>query len=184
MADVSMAVRAAPLDNDRFANRAVTIETLAPAARASLRGEGDALSVVEAGLGFGLPREPKHSTSNGQRHALWLGPDEWLLIDDGDAEADLLALGGDAEVAVVDVSHRNAGFRVFGPKVETVLQGGCPQNLSLATFPVGACSRTIFGKAEVVLLRTADDTFRVECWRSFAPYVFGLLCETARDAKY
>jgi hypothetical protein len=38
---------------------------------------------------------------------------------------------------------------------------GCPQDLSLETFPVGACSRTMFGKAEIVLFRTEEDTFRV-----------------------
>jgi len=49
---------------------------------------------------------------------------------------------------------------------------------------VGACSRTIFGKAEIVLYRTEDDTFRVECWRSFSEYVFGLLAEGAEDASH
>ena len=68
-----------------------------------------------------------------------------------------------------------------GAGAEAALNAGCPQDLSLASFPVGACSRTVFGKAEVVLLRTADDTFRVECWRSFATYVGGLLQEAAQD---
>ena len=49
-------------------------------------------------------------------------------------------------------------------------------------FPVGACSRTILGKVEIVLLRTADDAFRVECWRSFSDYVWTFLTEAARDA--
>jgi sarcosine oxidase subunit gamma len=59
---------------------------------------------------------------------------------------------------------------------------GCPQDLSLAIFPVGACSRTILGKSEIVLLRTAEDAFRVECWRSFSDYVFAFLADAAKDA--
>ena len=39
------------------------------------------------------------------------------------------------------------------------VNAGCPQDLSLAAFPVGACSRTILGKVEIVLLRTAEDSF-------------------------
>jgi sarcosine oxidase subunit gamma len=35
-----------------------------------------------------------------------------------------------------------------------------------------------------VLFRTEDDTFRVECWRSFADFVFGLLAEGAEDAAH
>jgi sarcosine oxidase subunit gamma len=37
------------------------------------------------------------------------------------------------------------------------------------------------GKAEVVLLRTGEDEVRVECWRSFADYVFTFLTEASRD---
>lgn len=69
-----------------------------------------------------------------------------------------------------------------GPGAEATLSAGCPQDLSLAVFPVGACSRTIFGKVEIVIHRTAEDAFRVECWRSFSDYVFTFLSEAARDA--
>jgi sarcosine oxidase, subunit gamma len=84
--------------------------------------------------------------------------------------------------SATDISHRNTAVIVKGRGAEVAINGGCPQDLSLAVFPVGACSRTVLGKAEVVLLRTAEDTFRVECWRSFAPYVSGLLNEAAEDA--
>ena len=84
--------------------------------------------------------------------------------------------------STVDISHRNVAIAVAGPAAEATLSAGCPQDLSAAAFPVGACSRTILGKVEIVLWRTRTDTFRVECWRSFADYVFGFLSEAARDA--
>jgi sarcosine oxidase subunit gamma len=40
----------------------------------------------------------------------------------------------------------------------------------------------VFGKAEILLYRVSEQEFRVECWRSFSDYVFGLLSEGARDA--
>ncbi len=43
------------------------------------------------------------------------------------------------------------------------------------------CTRTIFAKAEIVLWRTAPDAFRIEVWRSFAPYVLGLLDEAIME---
>jgi sarcosine oxidase subunit gamma len=61
-----------------------------------------------------------------------------------------------------------------------VLLFGCPLDLDTAAFPVDTAARTLFGKAEIVLWRTGDDTFHVEIWRSFAPYVVGLLTEFAR----
>lgn len=159
--------------------------TVAPVAtRLALRAPAESVSVLSSALGVTLPTAPKTSGSAGGRSALWLGPDEWLVIDE--AGSDLLSLlsGADALHSAVDVSHRNVGIIVSGPGAEVTLSAGCPQDLSLEIFPVGACSRTIFGKAEIVLFRTEDDTFRVECWRSFSEYVFGLLAEGAEDASH
>ena len=52
-----------------------------------------------------------------------------------------------------------------------------------AAFPVGMCTRTLFGKAEIVLWRTAPRPFRIEVWRSFAPYVLGCLDEACREYR-
>lgn len=181
MAD--LAIRTLPLAAHKGAGaHKVTVTPAAPAARLSLRAKADAVGALSAALGLDLPTRPKTSASTGTRHALWLGPDEWLLIDE--TGADLLAAVASAGVlhSATDVSHRNTAILVEGPAAAATVNGGCPQDLSLKAFPVGAASRTIFGKSEVVLLRTAEDAFRVECWRSFSPYVFALLSEAAEDA--
>ena len=54
--------------------------------------------------------------------------------------------------------------------------------IRIAAFPVEACSRTVMGKVEIVLYRSEQESFRVECWRSFSDYVLGFLGEAARDA--
>ncbi len=61
------------------------------------------------------------------------------------------------------------------------MNGACPLDLSLDRFPVDMCTRTVFAKAEIVLWRTDEQQFRVEVWRSFAPYTAALLQEIARD---
>lgn len=48
---------------------------------------------------------------------------------------------------------------------------------------MGAVTRTVFGKIEIILYRVEEVTFRVECWRSFAEYAFGMLAEGAEDAS-
>jgi sarcosine oxidase gamma subunit len=42
------------------------------------------------------------------------------------------------------------------------------------------CARTLFANAEVVLWRTAQNTYRLEAWRSFAPYAADLLNRAAQ----
>lgn len=160
----------------------VSIAVAPPASRLSLRAPGESVAALSSALGIGLPTRPKASASSSGRHALWLGPDEWLVIDEAGADLAALAKPVAAFHSAVDVSHRNAAFLVSGRGAATAINAGCPQDLSLAAFPVGAASRTILHKTEIVLHRTGEETFRVECWRSFADYAFTFLTEAARDA--
>jgi len=175
MADTLQIVRRQPLAGRLAAGGGVSIAPAAPASRLSLRAPAASVAALSKALGVALPVRPKASATLGGRHALWLGPDEWLIVDE--ALADLAALCRPVKAlhAAVDVSHRNTAILVSGPGAADVLNAGCPQDLSLAAFPAGACSRTVFGKIEVVMLRTADDAFRVEVWRSFSDYAFTLM---------
>lgn len=160
----------------------VSITPAAHASRLALRAPRASLEALSQALDLELPSRPKTSTTKGNRTALWLGPDEWLLI--GPATDDLTAALSQVKEfhSAVEISHRNVGILVAGSGAEATLAAGCPQDLSLAAFPVGACSRTVFGKVEIVLWRTGESAFRVECWRSFCDYTLTLLCEAAKDA--
>ncbi|MEB2845620.1 sarcosine oxidase subunit gamma family protein [Rhizobiales bacterium RZME27] len=181
-----IATRTLPLAGAHGGSSVARLELAAPAERISLRVAAADVAALSAALGVDLPTEPKTSASANGRTAMWLGPDEWLVIADGPGEigSGLMAEAAKASVphSAADVSHRNTAILVSGPGAAATINTGCPQDLSLAAFPVGACSRTIFGKVEIVLLRTAEDVFRVEVWRSFSTYAFGLLAEGAGDA--
>ena len=47
--------------------------------------------------------------------------------------------------------------------------------------PVGSGCRTIFDKAQIVLIREDKNRFRIEVWRSFADHVWGLLQAVSRE---
>jgi sarcosine oxidase subunit gamma len=176
------ALRKAPLAGRHGGSAGARVTPAAPATRLSLRAGADALGALSAAFGLTLPTRPKTSASVNGRHALWLGPDEWLLIDEN--EADLMALAASTGVlhSAVDVSHRNPAVLVSGPHAAGAIASGCPLDLGNAIFPVGAAARTVLGKIEVVVFRPGEEDYRVECWRSFSPYAFGLLVEGAEDA--
>ena len=155
----------------------------APVLRHVLRGREAALTAASGALGFVLPQTPCRSASLGDRHALWLGPDEWLILsaaDDGLAITLEAAMGAHPH-SLVEVTHRQIGLVLDGPKVEDVLANGCPLDVALRSFPVGMCTRTIFEKAEIVLWRTEAHGFHIEVWRSFAPYLIAHLHEAIED---
>jgi sarcosine oxidase subunit gamma len=132
-----------------------------------------------------FPREACRAAAGGERSALWLGPDEWLLIaPEGQAEAiasELATALGSEPASIVDISDRHIAIEVNGPKASETLNAFNPLDLHPDSFPVGMCTRTVFGKAEIALWRTAPETFRIEVWCSFAPYVLGCLAEATRE---
>jgi sarcosine oxidase, subunit gamma len=173
-----------PVLEGRVANHAwVSVTPAGPAMRLSLRAPAESVASLSRTLGLKLPERPKQSVRKGDRAALWLGPDEWLLIDRTDSSLNTALERARVFHSAVDVSHRNVGIVVEGEGAEATIAAGCPQDISLQAFPVGACARTVMGKIEIALWRTGETQFRVECWRSFADYAFTFLAEAARDAS-
>jgi sarcosine oxidase subunit gamma len=153
--------------------------------RLSLRGGPQVLSAAGDAFALQLPREACRAAEGDARAALWLGPDEQLLlVQQSDWDATVLALTrrlAGLPHALVDISQRQVALQVAAPHVADILSAGCPLDLHPDAFPIGMCTRTLFLKAPIVLWRTAADAFHLEVWRSFLPYVQQLLREVARE---
>jgi sarcosine oxidase, subunit gamma len=160
------------------------LQALPPATRHILRGGAAARTAAEAGLGLEIPPFACRAATDGERAALWLGPDEWLLLaPEAQAAAVATALGaalGQLPHSLVDVSHRQTALRVSGPEAATLLASGCPLDLGASAFPVGMCTRTVLAKAEIVLWRIGEQAFHIEVARSFSAYASEYLAEAAR----
>jgi sarcosine oxidase subunit gamma len=153
----------------------VTIAELPPTTRISFR-------IAEpAAAGLGLPATVGARTAEGNRTALCLGPDEWLLeAEAGERDALLSTLAGVAAPhSVVEVSDREISYALEGPAVLDLLASGCPRDL--ARMPVGSGARTVFDTVQIVLVREADDRFHLTVWRSFAPHVRSILDIAVRE---
>lgn len=179
--------RVDPLDGRYHAAGGLTLSPLPPRRRLVLQAFGaepsqQMMAAASEILGLRLPDRAKTSATGEAWTALWLGPTEWLLLGRDERAATWVHDSQDlpALASVVDVSNRNVGLVVDGPAAEAVIAEGCPQDLRLRSFPVGACSRTVLSKAEIVLWRTDEHRFEIECWRSFADYVWTFLEEASR----
>jgi sarcosine oxidase subunit gamma len=160
---------------------AATLRRQPRAAQFVFRGQSEALRLAGEAFGLALPQTACRAAWNGERAALWQGPDEWLLIAPAAQEDDIEAgfrnlLAGQAH-ALVGVGHRNATLDISGPRGAELLNAGCPLDLDEAAFPVGMCTRTILAKAPILLWRTAPEDFVLGAWRSFMPYVWDFLIE-------
>ena len=133
------------------------VRPLPPAARWILRGDARVRVAAESGLKLALPEAACRASIAGESAALAQLPH-----------------------SLVDVGHRQIALEVSGRDAPTLLAAGCPLDLEASAFPVGMCTRTMLAKAEIVLWRTGAEVFRIEVWRSFAPYVSAFLGEAVR----
>ena len=166
-------------------NTDVVLTELPPAARFVFRARAAAQAAATAPLGIALPTTACRAAVTENRAALWLGPDEWLLVAP-EADGPTLAAALESALAglphsLVDVSHRQSGLTVSGPRADDALNTGCPLDLDLSAFPIGMCTRTVFGKSQVTLWRTGAENFRLEAARSYLPYVWDFLTEASRE---
>ena len=158
-----------------------------PAARFAFYGDAAARAAMLPVWGVAFSEEACRANAHATRATLWLGPDEYLLLELAPGESEVTTCSAlertlvDIPHALVDVSHRQFALQVSGPHAATILSGACPLDLDLREFPVGMCTRTVLAKADIVLWRTQERAFHLEVWRSFAGYVTGVLREIAAE---
>jgi sarcosine oxidase subunit gamma len=116
---------------------------------------------------LGLPLEANRVQAGDGRSALWLGPDEWLVVGDGPLALDVPAGAG----AVVDLSANRVVLELRGADARDVLAAGCALDLHPRAFGPGRCAQTLLARANVILEQTAADAFRVYVRPSFAGYL-------------
>ncbi len=140
-----------------------------------------------------LPETPNTvATGSDGTRALWLSPDEWLLVgpDDaamtpGDLEArartaiDTAGAGG----STVDVSAHRTQLQLRGPMARTVLAAGCSIDLHPRAFLVGACAQTLLARVDVILELREEETYRIFVRSSFARYLVDWLTDAFRDIR-
>jgi len=111
--------------------------------------------------GPSLPTERNTVAGDESRAALWLGPDEWLVVGPPGSEAAL---------------------ELRGPRARELLEFGCPIDLDPRVFGPGRCAQTLLARANVLIWFVADDPepiYRLLVRPSFAAYVAAWLADAA-----
>ncbi|MGI9402681.1 MAG: sarcosine oxidase subunit gamma, partial [Rhizobiaceae bacterium] len=118
----------APLEGRKFAADGISLEPAHFCERIALRANTDATAEIGKAIGIALPVKPKTSKVLKKGSALWLGPDEWLILVPPDTGlADKLAKLDGLLFSAIDISHRNTAIYVEGPHAVSSLNAGCPQ---------------------------------------------------------
>ncbi|MER6571797.1 sarcosine oxidase subunit gamma family protein [Streptomyces sp. NPDC001093] len=154
-----------------------------------LDAKGPAADAVGLALGLPLPLQPNTVVHAGHLTAVWLGPDEWLVVGlrgtERDLESRIRAAAGDEPVSVTDVSAQRTTLLVGGPRARDLLAHGCALDLHPRAFGPGRCAQTTLARTQVVLV--ARDEPRAGFWvlvrSSFAGYLADWLLDAAVEYR-
>jgi sarcosine oxidase subunit gamma len=118
---------------------------------------------------------PNTVRSDDDRRALWLGPDEWLVVvPDGERTAIEQALRNvlaDSLGSLTDVSAHRTLLEIRGPKARELLAHGVSIDLDARSFGTARCAQTLLAKAQVIVERRDESAFVIYVRTSFAAYV-------------
>jgi sarcosine oxidase subunit gamma len=121
-----------------------------------------------------LPLAPNTWSGAGDREALWLGPDEWLLVGPpGSAPAIVAELEGGLagrHRSVVDVSANRAVLDLAGADRAELLAQGCGLDLHPRAWQPGRCAQTLLARVPL-LLQERDGATRLFVRPSFAAWL-------------
>lgn len=149
--------------------------------------ESPAVARIEQALDTRVPRHDAHQVVGDERSAaLWLGPDEWLLVAPDGRSAQMVdaveaALTG-ALGSAVDVSANRTTLRLSGSHARDVLEKVCSLDLHPRAFSPGHCAQTLLGRTQAILWQlTSEPSYRILVRCSFADYLADLLLDSMAE---
>jgi sarcosine oxidase subunit gamma len=154
----------------------------------NLRNSQDVSKIMSRHFGTALPEEANTFSVSGDRRALWLGPDESLLICSDQDAAELhrtlsTQLTGQ-HFQLTLLSDALAVYNLNGPYVRDILAKGCALDLHFSVFRPGHCAQSSLDRAAATLMCEAENSFRLICRTSFADYVETWLKDAAIEYGY
>ena len=141
-------------------------------------------------LGAVLPTKPNTYVQNEKVKIIWLGPDEWMIINDQENELFIKLKNelGDLEASVTDVSENRTIIRLSGKKIMTLLSKFLVLDLEKNLGTQSSCAQTIFVKVPILLVRNNDNNqipvIDIFTNRSHANYIYNLIVDGTKNLDF
>ncbi len=171
-------------------NLSISMREMAGRGMIDLRGlstDRKFMTAAKAVLGLDLPKVPRTSTSWGDTKALWLSPDQWLILCPGDkAQAlteQLAAALKTIHHLAVNVSDMRSIIRVEGEHARTTVMKGTSIDLTHGDYPTGTIRRMKFAEVGALLHIVEENVIDVYVFRSYADYAWAFLVKAGRKGS-
>ena len=166
------------------------ISPISPIAKINLRGnKREFLAATSKTIGLILPNEPNTSSSSEKLTAIWLSPDEWLVVTNSiiEKQSNIYELENSLKDtitksklgSVVNVTDQFIMINLEGNNIYDLLASACPFNFNKFMKNKCAVAQTVFAHIDIILHHKDTNNLNLFVRRSFSEHLFSWMNDAA-----
>ena len=178
------------LSKDELNHNGLSIREISPIMKLNLRGKKrEFFTTVGKNLNMILPTEANTSTTSDKLTAIWLSPDEWMIVsnelvskDTNKHELNEMLFNSISKTnlgAVIDVTDQFVQLELKGENIFEIFSAGCPFNFSEFKEKKGATTQTLLNHIDVILHNKDENVVNLFVRRSFAEHLWSWIEDCA-----
>ena len=161
----------------------ISVKEITPVMKINLRGKKrEFLTNVGKNLNMILPTEANTSTTSDKLTAIWLSPDEWMIVSNelvnketNKYELQEILFNSISKTtlgAVVDVTDQFVQLELKGENIYEIFSAGSPFNFNQFREKKGSTTQTVLNHVDVILHNKDKNIVNLFVRRSFAEHLF------------
>ena len=178
------------LSKDELNHNGLSIREISPIMKLNLRGKKrEFFTTVGKNLNMILPTEANTSTTSDKLTAIWLSPDEWMIVsnelvnkDTNKYELNEILFNSISKTnlgAVIDVTDQFVQLELKGKNIYEIFSAGCPFNFNEFREKKGSTTQTVLNHIDVILQHKEENVVNIFVRRSFAEHLWSWIEDSA-----
>ena len=166
------------------------MKEISPIMKLIVRGKKrEFISAVGKSLNILLPTEANTSTQSDKLTALWLSPDEWMVVSNEITKKDTNKYELEESLyssisktnlgAVVDVTDQFVMLELEGSKIYELFSSGSPFNFNEFKEKKGSATQTLLNNIDVIIHNKSENLVNLFVRRSFSEHLFSWINDSA-----
>ena len=176
--------------NEEINYNGIVVKEISPIMKLNLRGKKrEFFTNIGKNLNMLLPTEANTSTISDKLTAIWLSPDEWMIVTNDEVKKDtneyqlneLLFndISKSSLGAIIDVTDQFVQLEIKGKNIYEIFSAGSPFNFSEFKDKKGSSVQTILNHIDVIVHNKGDQIVNLFVRRSFAQHLWSWINDSA-----
>ena len=174
---------------NKINHESVSIKELSPVIKINVRGKKrEFLTNVGKNLNMILPSEANTSSTSDKLTAIWLSPDEWMIVsnelaskDTNKSELHEMLFNSISKTnlgAVIDITDQFVQLELKGENIYEIFSAGSPFNFNEFKEKKGSTTQTLLNNIDVIVHHKDENLVNLFVRRSFSEH----LCSWVNDS--